>query len=363
MEEKPIPREVSGPEVLETIQTNFPMTNAALLAREGEPAILVATLATSGQLLRVERGGAYHLLELERGVLNGLYPVGNTGLLTLESTGTRALVIGLDGEGELEERAAIEVGRSPRVAEVVKGGREAWVLARGEDEPLVRVDLVGHKVVARASAGETPVDMELDPGGEFLYVANFKSNDVSVLAVDGAAVQVNIPVGRSPSRLFSGPAAGEGVVEGDRIYVLHANAPLLTAIDTQRRLRETWRELDAIPSKLAVSADGRYIYALSPGAGKLMVVDAEDLAVRTSYEVPVGSSDILRVGDSGLRQWLLISTAERGQLLVFRVEGANLKQRGTLALGAAAGRVASTGPDDVWMIGPRTGRVGRFRIE
>ena len=350
-EEQPIPHVERQPGRVEDVETRHPMTNAAVITRPDGKTVLVASLVTSGQLLVIEPGGAQQRLELPRGALAGVYPC-TGGALTLESTGRHAIVLGFDGAA-LVERAAIEVGATPRVA--------AWVLARGEARPIVHADLAAHTVLAATVAGDTPVDLELGPGGDWLYVANLASADISVIAAQGSEVSVSIPVAPSPWRLFAAPATA--TVERDRLYVLHANSPTLTAIDTRRRLRELSRDLDAVPSKVAISASGAYIYALAPGAGRLTLLDASNLATIATHEVPVGSSDLAVVGD-GLRAWVLVSTGDRGELWVFRVEGESLRRVATPSLEAAAGRIAAT-PDGahVWLIGPRTGRVARFALE
>ncbi len=359
-EEAPIPRVAPrGPRAEEVIATGVPLGSGVWLPGSGGGRLL-ALGATTGQAVVVDRGGRWQVTQVAQEGLVGLYRAGS-GALTLASGTGRLLRLEVSAEGAVSVSGEAPVGETPRVVEVLPGGEAAWVLSRGEEAPLVRVELGGMQAGERRRAGEGAVDLELSLGGEALFVANLGSGDVSALdAATGEVVGV-IKVEARPWRLFAAP--GPGGAGAGRIYALHANSGQVSALDVASRQRVATGEAGAPLSGLAVSADGRWVYGLAAGEGALTILSGETLEVSGRVEVPVGSSEVLRLGE-GIRERVVLSSGERGELVVWRPQGPGLREEGALSLGAAAGRMApSPGGDRVWLIGPQVGRVGLFVMD
>jgi len=60
------------------------------------------------------------------------------------------------------------------------------------------IDVATNKVVSEIPVGKRPWNMALTPDGKKLYVANGRSNSVSVIDTQGLKVIKEIPVGELP---------------------------------------------------------------------------------------------------------------------------------------------------------------------
>jgi YVTN family beta-propeller protein len=66
------------------------------------------------------------------------------------------------------------------------------------DGSVMRIDTARNEVTATIAVGKRPWNMAITPDGSKLYVANGRSNNVSVIDTASARKVADIPVGELP---------------------------------------------------------------------------------------------------------------------------------------------------------------------
>lgn len=136
-------------------------------------------------------------------------------------------------------------------------------------------------VSTKIHVGQGPLSVAITPDGRYAYTAN--ESDVSVIDLSGKAVVATIPFPRGPKEIKFSP-------DGRRAYVASGTiAGALSFIDTASRTVATTIPVDGGPLyALAVSSDGRRIYAANRGLG-VALIDVQSHTVRTRTSLPVGA--------------------------------------------------------------------------
>jgi 6-phosphogluconolactonase (cycloisomerase 2 family) len=123
-----------------------------------------------------------------------------------------------------------------------------------------------------------PSFLAMDPGGSYLYVANTKSNNISVFSIDsnGTLTQLaNSPfvVGLTPLNMQVTPSGNflyvttSGVSDGNGfIFGFSVNAGVLTSLGAPSS------SFGEIPNGLAIGPSGAYLYAANAGSSNTIAV-------------------------------------------------------------------------------------------
>ena len=102
----------------------------------------------------------------------------------------------------------VEVGPEPRGVAIAPDNRTAYV-AVGVGNEVVRVDLVDKKVTGRVEVGREPRSLAFTPDRSRLVVANNRSKSLSVVLLDGFAVERTLPVDADNLRQLAISADGK----------------------------------------------------------------------------------------------------------------------------------------------------------
>lgn len=117
------------------------------------------------------------------------------------------------------------------------------------------------------ATGQDSVHMvSLTPDERFAYIANIRSNTLTLFDMDNEEVVNHIPVGQGPEGIAVHPTSNEIYVANqhdDNVYVL--------AADDQRVLHTL--KLGSLPIRLVMSPDGRYAFIPNRESGDLSIVD------------------------------------------------------------------------------------------
>ncbi|MEL6177781.1 MAG: hypothetical protein AAFS10_02460 [Myxococcota bacterium] len=357
-EEKPIPRSNTPTGEVSRIETGRHLGRAvALTAQDGSPVLVTVDFA-QGLAAAIHNGQQTQTLELSRRPVRALYPVGKDSLLALESGGRQ--VFRLAWDGTLKRTKAVDLCERPRLADVTK--TDTWILCRSARDNLHRLSTTSLEANGAWTIPGTLSDMVADPEGHWLYLSDLTGNIVRVFASDSGTEIRTIPVHAEPLRMVVAQGSGKGNEGGTSVVLTHNNSPHLTWLNTGEHAVEHLLKLDVIPSHVVAAPDGRYLYVLAAGAGKLLVVSMETKTVRQSYTVPVGAVELAWLS-LGSEERLLMSSGPAGELWVWRPEFENLRLLKRLPMRSAAGRISvGAGREHVWLLGPQSGQVVRFRI-
>src|SRR4051812_15877633 len=182
---------------------------------------------------------------------------------------------------------------------------------------------------------------------------------VLVATGDGAATVTDVATNQVVARIPVGgrSRAAAAAPDGSRGYV--AAGTRVLGIDLTTRLPVGAANVAGAPSALAVSADGRRLYAARPGA--LDVIDAATFGVLASIRLPRTSNPTsLAVSSDGTRAAV---TIDRRHVAILSLERFAIVRRVEVT---NPGAVAfAPGQDDVWVSSPaaRGGGLVRFGPE
>lgn len=145
----------------------------------------------------------------------------------------------------------------------------AYVVRQANDNEVVVIDTSTNSILATIpTGGDGSFRVDVNPNGDWVYVANTGSQDISVIDTATNTVVTKIPVGVFATDVAFTP-------DGSRAYVTGFSLNSVVVIDAT-----THTVIDTIPLQLsvsvAVSPDGEFAYVTTLGpnlAGTLAVID------------------------------------------------------------------------------------------
>jgi DNA-binding beta-propeller fold protein YncE len=144
------------------------------------------------------------------------------------------------------------------------------------------------------------------PDGKIALGTNWMANNVSLLDVANRSILAKLEVGLKPS--FSAWSRG-----GDRVFVTNHFSSEMSVLD----LRPGGKRLDVPisrrPMGIAISPDGKLLYAASGVSKTIDVVEADTGRVLRAIPAPVGETNNLGISEDGRT---LYATGDRALLLI-----------------------------------------------
>ncbi len=162
-------------------------------------------------------------------------------------------------------------GNQPESAAVDPFGSFALVANTGSNQVEVSIPFVG--LVGPVSAGIAPVSMTIDPSNQFVYVANQGDGTVSGYSLTLASPYLT-PLAGSPFAAGTSPSALVTDPFGRNLYVANAGSNSISAYSIDpltgalSPITGTFATHGS-PSALAVSNDGKILYATDKDIGQL----------------------------------------------------------------------------------------------
>jgi YVTN family beta-propeller protein len=150
-------------------------------------------------------------------------------------------------------------------------------------------------VVARTNVGSAPSTIAMDPGGNYAYVANHDSEDLTMVNIPTHHAVLTIPIGQSPMDVKVAPSGRYLFVSGDQ------NSLLL--LDTAEHRVIDHLDLDVSPWGMAFAPDGKTLYVANYQLGGSRTYNASrpDLTLGTGAAQRVNNNTLLAV-DTGRYQ-------------------------------------------------------------
>jgi YVTN family beta-propeller protein len=123
--------------------------------------------------------------------------------------------------------------------------------------------------------------------GQRAYVANFETNDVTVIDAATHAVVATVPVGAGPFGVAATP-------DGRFVYVTNSGGPAYSVSVINTATDSVIATLPAMPTPLGVatSPDGRFAYALIDGAGVAYAIDTATNTVAATAAIGAAAGAI-----------------------------------------------------------------------
>jgi YVTN family beta-propeller protein len=228
-----------------------------------------------------------HLEETARIIKN----VNNPKSVIISPNGQYAYVNNLEGMNTMiintssyEVESVIEHTGKPVEFAFTKGGRYVWIsyfrllekgyprelgVERNYNHPSVVVvyDTLEKALIHRIDVGVIPKVITVSPDGRIVAVANWNSDDISVIRTDSMTVVKTIKVGLIPRGMEFTP-------DGQYLYVCNFGSSTLSKIDVLA-LEEASviKNVGYKPRDIVVTKDGRYAYFSCFGDGLLRKLD------------------------------------------------------------------------------------------
>ena len=170
----------------------------------------------------------------------------------------------------------------------------AYVTDQSRDRLRV-VDLVEGVTLDSLDVGDRPVDVQITPDGNTLYVANWNSRDLTVVDVVSKTVTGTIVIGSVPAEVSITP-------DGARAYVTSLDRGVISVLDLQSKRVVGGIQLDQDGAFGAeFSPDGNTLY-VSP-EGTLLAVHVQRNLISRTLRVADNSS-VLGISPDGRRAYV-----------------------------------------------------------
>lgn len=143
-----------------------------------------------------------------------------------------------------------------------------WVANQRSNSVSV-INAAGNTVIANVPAGQTPQVLAVNPSGTRIYVSTHGQGNaglVTVIDTSNYEIVANVPVGKNPTGLVVNPA-------GTRLYVLNSGDNTMSVIDTTTNaVIGQPIAVVAGPSDVVISPDGTKLYISASNAGAIQVL-------------------------------------------------------------------------------------------
>jgi YVTN family beta-propeller protein len=263
----------------------------AFLAGAEAPRLLILEKAHSRLGFYTESG------ERTGGVEVGLHPhemvlsldgrllyISDNGKMRMEDPGEGGNTISIVDLQKREKIAEINLGRfrRPHGLDLDAQRRRLVVTAEYPDQLLV-IDL-SKRAVARHfdTRGKTSHMVTLGPRGQWAYVSNSDSGNVSAIHLESGDLKI-IPTGERTQ-------GGALSRDGRELYIVSKNSDLITVIDTARQEKIGTIKTGAGPGRVALTPDGQtLVYCL--GNAKA-VGFADPQSRKETGQVPLGGEPV-----------------------------------------------------------------------
>ncbi|WP_081077670.1 YncE family protein [Burkholderia stagnalis] len=151
-------------------------------------------------------------------------------------------------------------------------------VANARSNTISVIDESTNVIATTIAVGAGPVSIAILPDGTRVYVANSISNNLSVIDTTSNTVVATIPVGLGPVSIAFTPGGG-------RAYVANARAQSVSVIDTGTLKVIATVQVGNQPNKVAVSPDGTSVYVTNGADNSVSVIATATNTVKTTVGV------------------------------------------------------------------------------
>ena len=175
----------------------------------------------------------------------------------------------------------------------------AYVANYNSDNVSV-IDISTNTVIGTVAVGDLPAGVAVTPDGAFAYVTNFVGNSVSVIDTATNTVIATVPVGVGPNRPAITP-------DGTRVYVPNGTSDNVSVIDISTNTVIATIPMVNDPRNVAITPDGRRAYMTNTGTGGGATDTGIVSVVDTDPESPSYNTVIASIGVGRLPSGIAIT--------------------------------------------------------
>ncbi len=179
---------------------------------------------------------------------------------------------------------------------LTQDGKFLYVCTEADRNNLLVVSTEEKIVVTRIKVGSIPVAVTMHPSGQYAYVANQASDDITVIHVPTHHPVLAVPIGKGPVDLAVTPS-------GKYLYVTCQMDNALVIMDTNTNEVVRRLPLEITPWGIAFSRDGKRAYVANY-KDKTTVRTRMDIA---GQQITLGTGTLHRVNNNNL---LVIDTKQ-----------------------------------------------------
>ncbi len=161
----------------------------------------------------------------------------------------------------------IKMSGSPFGVAVASGGR-LYVADWNSDEVSV-IETSSETPAKTIKAGRAPAHLLLTPDEKLLFVANRESDSISAVRTADLTIAATIPVGHAPFAIALSPDA-------KRLYVGNVQSGNVSVIDVERLAVVETRKSGAMPYGAAVTPDGARVLITNQQSGSVAVLAGDN---------------------------------------------------------------------------------------
>ena len=177
------------------------------------------------------------------------------------------------------------VGSAPAGVAITPNGQYVYV-ANWYSNTVSVISTSSNSVVATIPLGSNPHDVAITPNGLYAYVANAGSGTVSVISTSFNSVVSTIPVGTYPWDVAITP-------NGLYAYVANANSNTTSVISTSSNSVVSTIPVGTNPHGVAITPNGLYAYVANQRSATVSVIStSSDSVVTTITGTPSGPCGI-----------------------------------------------------------------------
>ncbi|NPV13383.1 beta-propeller fold lactonase family protein [candidate division WOR-3 bacterium] len=176
--------------------------------------------------------------------------------------------------------ATVSVDPSPEGLDALPSGEYVYVANLYSDEVSV-IRTSDNTVVATVAVGDGPYDVAALPNGEYVYVANYNSDNVSVIRTSDNTVVATVSVGNEPYSLAASP-------NSNYVYVTNLGSDNVSVIRTSDNTVVATVGAGSDPYDVAVLPNGAYVYVANYTSNNVSVIRTSDHTVVATVAVGGG---------------------------------------------------------------------------
>lgn len=162
------------------------------------------------------------------------------------------------------------------------------------DNSWISACWTGDFLAGTTTVGTDPTGIAINAAGTKVYVANYNTNNVSVINTSTNTVSATITVGTGPRKVAVSP-------DGAKVYVTNSTAGTVSVITTSTNTVTATVTVGANPRGIAVSPDGAKVYVCNRGASDngttVSVIATSTNTVTATITVGTAPTDVVFLPD------------------------------------------------------------------